>query len=228
GHTLYASRPTRDGAAVDETWDTRTGRRQAALTRPTGTRLALRPDGRLLVGDNRVTLLPAGRVRAVDLTQGEGVTGLAFTADGSRLAVGDLSGRVALWDGDLRHRMGVLSDAFPGSPADSPETIGALAMSPDGRTLAVAGDAGTLQLWDIETRKPLGDPLPTPGEAIESLAFGSDNRTLYASGAHVPLQRYVVDPDRMVRQVCARVGTELPRALSPGIVPDTRYREACA
>ncbi|WP_211265301.1 hypothetical protein [Actinacidiphila oryziradicis] len=32
-------------------------------------------------------------------------------------------------------------------------------------------------------------PLPTPGEMIDSLAFSADDRTLYMSSAHVPLQR---------------------------------------
>jgi WD40 repeat protein len=176
------------------------------------THLTLRADGRLLVGDNHAARLPAGPSTTVHLVDGEQIAALAFAADGSRLAASDLTGGVALWDGDLRHRAGVLPNAFPSSPADSPETVSTLALSPDGRTLAVGGDQGTLQLWDTQTRQPLGAPLRTPGDAIGSLAFAADNRTLYAAGAHVALQRYAIDPAQAVRQVCARAGVGLTRA----------------
>ncbi|WP_405725458.1 hypothetical protein OG607_20970 [Streptomyces sp. NBC_01537] len=216
GRTLYAARPTDDGQVVDEVWDTTAHRRRAVLTGLASAHLTLRADGRLLVGDNHAARLtaeiPDGRSTALNLVQGEGIEALAFAADGSRLAASDLTGRVALWDGDLRHRVGVLRNAFPGSPANSPETVSALALSPDGRTLAVGGDQGTLQLWDTETLQPLGGPLRTPGEAIASLAFAADNRTLYAAGAHVPVQGYAVDPVQAVRQVCARAGADLTRA----------------
>ncbi|WP_371584446.1 WD40 repeat domain-containing protein [Streptomyces sp. NBC_01314] len=72
--------------------------------------------------------------------------------------------------------------------------VEALAVSPDGATLAVGGGSGTLQLWDTATQQPLGGPLTTPGETIGSLAFSADSATLYTGSAHVPLQRYAVDP----------------------------------
>jgi WD40 repeat protein/transcriptional regulator with XRE-family HTH domain len=212
GHTLYAARPTDDGQVVDEVWDTTAHRRRAVLAGLASTHLTLRADGRLLVGDNHAARLPAGPSTTVHLVDGEQIAALAFAADGSRLAASDLTGGVALWDGDLRHRAGVLPNAFPSSPADSPETVSTLALSPDGRTLAVGGDQGTLQLWDTQTRQPLGAPLRTPGDAIGSLAFAADNRTLYAAGAHVALQRYAIDPAQAVRQVCARAGVGLTRA----------------
>lgn len=142
-------------------------------------------------------------------------------------SVGDLTGRVTLWDGDLRERAGVLDDVFLKSPTDAWEEVTALALSPDGHTLAVGGDGGTLQLWDTGTRRPLGGPLPTPGEAIDSLAFGPDGHTLYASGAHVPLQRYDLDPAEALRRVCARAGGELTRAQWTAYVPDVAYRRVC-
>ncbi|MET7481151.1 hypothetical protein ABZT17_43495 [Streptomyces sp. NPDC005648] len=227
GRTLYVARQTGGTTTEDEVWDTKSHRRSATMAALRSDRLAVRPDGRFLVGEDRVAGLPSGRARDLDLVRGGGIRALAFTADGSRLAVGDYTGRVALWDGDLRRRSGILRDVFPDSRTDTPEAVSALALSPDGRTLAVGGDAGTLQLWDTTTQQPLGVPLPTPGEALGSLAFSADSRTLYVSGAHVPLRRYDIDPARTIRRVCSRAGTSLTRAQWQTYAPDTAYRNVC-
>lgn len=228
GRTLLTARGTPDGF-VNETWDTTRGRRTTLLPGPGGGHLAVSPDGGLLVTDNR--LVRAGRSHAHDLVQHDAVERIAFAPDGSLLAAGDGTGRVAVWDGDLRHRAGILRNVFltPVDPSyDSAETITALAFSPDGGTLAVGGDAGTVQLWDIATRQPLGPSLPTPGGSVDTLAFSPDSTTPYAGGAYVPLQRYVVDPDRAVSLVCSRAGnTELTRAQWRTYVPDQPYRRVC-
>jgi WD40 repeat protein/transcriptional regulator with XRE-family HTH domain len=228
GRTLYTTRTPLIGELSDEVWDTAHHRRTAVLSGLAGSHLAVRPDGGLLVGDNHTARLPSGTVTGRNLVQGDEIGALAFASDGSRLAAGDQTGRVALWDGSLRHRAGVLRNVFPAPLGDTAEAVSALALSPDGRTLAVGGDAGTLQLWDIATRQPLGGPLTTPGESIGSLAFSSDSGTLYAAGDHVPLQRYAVDTSRAGGRVCARAGgTGLTRAQWRTYVPDAPYRRVC-
>ncbi|MGW1779476.1 nSTAND1 domain-containing NTPase [Streptomyces sp. NPDC002143] len=230
GRTLYTTRTPDIGMLSNEAWDTASHRRTSVVT---GTdlaslHLAVRPDGGLLVGDNRSARLPGGTGTPKDLVQGEEINALAFSPGGSGLAAGDKTGRVALWDGDLRHRAGVLRNVFPAPLGDTPEAVSALALSPDGRTLAVGGDAGTLQLWDTATQQPLGGPLPTPGEAVETLAFSGDDTTLYAGARHVPIQRYAVDPDRAVARVCLRAGdTELTTSQWRTYVPDAAYRKVC-
>ncbi|MFI6626673.1 helix-turn-helix domain-containing protein [Streptomyces sp. NPDC050528] len=236
GHALYAVRDTAVGQLADETWDFARRRRTAVLTGVTGSHLAVRPDGALLVGEGRVARPPSGRSTGKDLVRGDEIGALAFTADGSALAAGDQTGRVDLWDGGLRHREGILRNVFPAPTATAvtplgttPEGIAALAFSPDGRTLAVGGDGGSLQLWDVATQQPLSSaPLTTPGEAITSLAFSPDGTTVYAGSAHVPLQRYAVDPARALARVCARTGNaELTRAQWRTYAPDAPYRRIC-
>ena len=233
-HSLYAVRTSAVGQLADETWDFARRRRTAVLTGVTGSHLAVRPDGGLLVGEGRVARPPSGRSVGQDLVQGDEIGAPAFTADGSTLAVGDQSGRVDLWDGRLRHREGVLRNVFPAPTGTdptgtAPEGVSAVAFSPDGRTLAVGGAGGSLQLWDVATQQPLSSaPLTTPGEAITSLAFSPDDTTVYAGSAHVPLQRYAVDPDRALARICARTGNaELTRAQWRTYVPDAPYRRIC-
>ena len=239
GHALYAVRTPAIGELADETWDFARGRRTAVLTGVTGSHLAVRPDGRVLVGEGRAARSPSGRSTGHDLVQGGEIGALAFSPDGSTLAVGDQTGRVDLWDGELRHRDGILRNVFPAAIGTStigtslfgtaPEGVSAVAFSPDGRTLAVGGDGGSLQLWDVATQQPLSSaPLTTPGEAITSLAFSPDGTTVYAGSAHVPLQRYVVDPARALARICARTGNaELTRAQWRTYIPDAPYRRIC-
>ncbi|MDX2939332.1 hypothetical protein [Streptomyces ipomoeae] len=232
GPDLYAVRAPTVGDLSDkgwqgEVWDTQSRRRVSVVTGLTSSRLAVRTDGGLLVGNNRIARVPNGSMTGKDLVQGDQISALAFSGDGSQLAVGDLTGRVALWDGDLRHKAGVLRNVFPSRLGDSPEGVEALALSPDGHRLAVGGSSGTLQLWDVATQQPLGGPLPTPGEEIVSVAFSEDSGTVYAAGRHVPLKRYVIDPERVVERVCARVGGTLTRAQWRTYAPDVPYRKVC-
>lgn len=230
GRTLFTTRTPADGEPSNERWDTATRRRTDSLTGTdlAGPRLALSPHDHLVVGDNRVARESTGRSVALDLVQGDHISALAVSPDGSRVAAGDRTGRVALWDGDLRRRAGVLHNVFPAPLGDTSEAVSALALSPDGHTLAVGGDAGTIQLWDTTTQQPLGGPLPSPGEPIASLAFSPDNATLYAGGNHVPLHRHTVDPTRAITHVCARAGNEgLTRSEWETYVPDAPYRRVC-
>lgn len=185
GRTLLTARLTEDGYA-NETWDITRQRRTARLPGPAGGHPAVSRDGGLLVTDNRV--VRAGRSHTHDLIQHDGIGAIASALDGSGLAAGDGAGRVAVRDGDLRHRAGILRNVFP-APAD---------------------------------------PSTDTAETITALAFSPDSTLLYAGGARVPLQRYVVDPDRAISLVCARAGeAELTREQWHTYLPDRPYREVC-
>jgi WD40 repeat protein/transcriptional regulator with XRE-family HTH domain len=226
GRTLLAARST-GGAGTVEVWDTVAHRRTATLSGLDAGGLALRPDGRLVAGADRYAELPSGRVRGRALADGRQVTALAFSPDGTRLAVGDGMGHVTLWDGDLRHRLGILTGTSDTASEGEPEAVGALAFSPDGSALAVGGQHGTLRLWDTVGQRLLGSDLPTPGDGIDTLAFTGDGATLYAGGANVLLQRHPVAPDDVVRVLCGRAGGGLTEAQWRTYVPDAPYRRVC-
>ncbi|MFI1358316.1 helix-turn-helix domain-containing protein [Streptomyces sp. NPDC020898] len=230
GSILFTTRTPPGGEPANEMWDTTTRRRTELLTGSglVSARLALSPRTELVVGDNRVARKTTDSIGALDLVQGDRISALAFSPDGSRVAAGDRTGRVALWDGDMRRRTGILRNVFPAPLGDTPEAVSALALSPDGHTLAVGGDAGTIQLWDTTTQQPLGGPLPTHGEPTASLAFSPDSTTLLVAGSHVPLRRYTVDASRAVARICGRAGnTDLTRAEWSTHVPDAPYRRVC-
>ncbi|WP_450166296.1 nSTAND1 domain-containing NTPase [Streptomyces akebiae] len=134
GRTLYATRTSGIGGLSDEVWDTARHRRAAVYPDAAGPGLAVRPDGRLLVADDRSVRLSSGTSPelstspargaapiAHSLVQGAETGALAFAPDGSRLAAGDETGRVTLWDGDLKHRLGPRQSApSPSVPTDAP------------------------------------------------------------------------------------------------------------
>ncbi|MFM9594845.1 helix-turn-helix domain-containing protein [Streptomyces scabiei] len=227
GRTLLAVRSA-GGGTMTEVWDTRTRRTSRTLHGLYGPALAVRPDGRLVVdaGDQYADL-PAGEITGWALADGRQVTALAFSPDGTRLAIGDTTGHVTLRDGDLRRTTGVLTGTADTAPSGPAEAVGALAFSSDGRTLAVGGSNGTLRLWDTAGQRILGGDLPTPGDEIRSLAFGRDDGTVYAAGPNMPLQRHRIAPEAAVRTLCGRAGGGLTRALWQRYVPDAPYRQIC-
>ncbi|WP_125263015.1 hypothetical protein [Streptomyces alboflavus] len=227
GSSLFLSR----GEGADghtEVYDVRRGNRTKVL-RGLGGDLAVRPNGRMLVAaSGRTADLRDGRVRRVGPgLDADSLTAITFSPDGRLFAAGDASGRVSLWDGELRRRVGEFDGTFTSERQDVAEPVAALAFSPDGRTLAVGGSEGTLRLWDATANQALGAALPTPGDLQLSLAFGPDSATVYAAGEHVPVQRYRVAPRRVASDVCARTGTGLSRRDWKAYVPDVPYRPTC-
>jgi WD40 repeat protein len=159
-------------------------------------RLAFSPrEPWLAVGetDGRIRLLelPTLAERASFPGMGEGITALAFSADGRTLASGcgfnDFS--IWLWDADT----GALNGKFDGHAG----WITDLAFSADGRTLASAAVDQTIRLWDVRRETPESPAVPGRSPALQlkgrtvlrghqhevrALALSSNGQTL-ASGS---------------------------------------------
>jgi WD40 repeat protein/DNA-binding SARP family transcriptional activator len=196
----------RQGVAIEDTLRTRSNLLAALLRSPAAIgitrfpqrrllRLALRPDGRaLVVGDNKGNVLfldPVSRrqLRPAYRAATFPILGLAFSPDGSRLAIG-AQGTVQLLDGHTWRRI-----AAPKVPAAE---FAALAFSPDSRTLVAITSSTAVGIrpipgaglrFDARTGRPLGHPVGLggpPGSLSDALAFTPDGRSLItASGATV-------------------------------------------
>ncbi|MGV9248121.1 nSTAND1 domain-containing NTPase [Streptomyces sp. NPDC003710] len=186
-------------------------------------------NGLLVTSDGHSSHVLAGRVHDHDLAEDE-IRAMAFSDDAGRLAVADDAGRVNMWDMRRNQRTSILTGPFgyaPDAQGDGNEFVTAIAFSHDGSTLAVGGSQGTLQLWDTASNRRLGTSLSTGGDTVDDLVFGPDDKILYASGEHAPLQRYSVTSASMVTAVCARASGGLPKSAWKTYIHSQPYRRTC-
>jgi WD40 repeat protein len=110
----------------------------------------------------------AGRTYGAVLRAGPGpVTGVAFSPDGTLLAVAVAGGTIGRWD--------PVTGGPSGAPLQAGGGVTGLAFSRDGTLLAVAVAGGTIQLWDPATGRTSGSPLQA-GTGVNGVAFGPDGK----------------------------------------------------
>jgi hypothetical protein len=189
---LSSARVGKEPHNAVQTWDLTTGQAGRRITFPEGpdaVRLALSPNARSLAiavdpGHERRT----GELALWDLASGkqfahhrlnDHVTALAFSPDGTLLAVACRQGVVRLWDvatgNELRH----LGDGKALS-------TGALAFSPDGRTLAITSqeqreNETTVLVWELASGQVRARFAGHRG-GVTALAFSPDSRLLASGG----------------------------------------------
>jgi WD40 repeat protein/class 3 adenylate cyclase/energy-coupling factor transporter ATP-binding protein EcfA2 len=170
---------------------------------PDGKTLVIGTDGGQLLFFSTPGLQPEGRVLPPGFGDGRGVSALAFSRDGSLLAVGGGSGgTIVLLDGRTHHLVRLL----PRVPAA--EFIVRLVFSPNGNTLAVAfarpapqsacGGSLVITRFDVSTGRRL-DPVRNVSGAhpcvdgIDKLTYTpSGNRLIASDWADGPRGKVVV------------------------------------
>ncbi|MEU5311256.1 hypothetical protein [Streptomyces sp. NPDC021562] len=211
------------GTVVPQMWDT--ARRTRAAGRDVGEAAVRAAMSSGFSG--RTAVPPDGPNPRTPLTEGRGSYDLALSRDGRLLATGGAFGTVTV--SDTAGADGPVA-VIPGPPDTTGcarcARISALAFSRDATTLAVAYGDGVLRLWDLALDRPLGGSPTTPGDVIDSLAFGPDGY-LYAAGPHVPVQAYAVGPAQVAARLCARAGGTLTAAQWRRYLPDVPYRRVC-
>lgn len=99
---------------------------------------------------------------------------LAFSPDGSRLAVSDFNRQILIWN--------LTSGQLERAPLLEAEIVTAMAWSPDGRTLAVGTGLDYsrqpfIRLWDVTLGLPRSAPLPVRSQ-MDSLEYAADGESI--------------------------------------------------
>jgi WD40 repeat protein len=155
---------TGGGDGTAKIWDAWRGQEFRTLSRnnvPPITSLAYSPDGRYLasagpwggtgkiaVRDVVVWNVADGAARRTLRGHRQGVTGVTYSPDGTRLATSSLDRTLRLWDAS--------TGIAVGQPlAGHSQGVNGVAYGPAGTTLVSAGADGTVRLWDAATGAPL-------------------------------------------------------------------------
>jgi WD40 repeat protein len=179
---------TSDPRGVVRIWETGTEHRVTALRlHPEASSppvMAFSPDGRTIAtgafeNDRSVRIWDVATgfkaVRAIS-SVGAGVSAVAFSPDGKRLAAA------------IRHQMLLVIDASSGrvertiSLGSGAVETHATVFSPDGKLLATAGESGTVKLWDPESGD-LRAALKGHTTSVFAIAFSPDGGTIASGGA---------------------------------------------
>jgi WD40 repeat protein len=214
-----------------EVWDT-TGERPPRRVGPAGlapSEAAFSPDGTLIAEghDNFIGVwdVHTGQPRFAYFGHTGWVRGLAYNADGSRLASCAQDQTVRVWDGHTGH----LLRTFKGHTA----AVYGVAYAPDGLRVASAGWDGTVKVWDvIGTANPRAVTGHT--DAVGSLAFDPAGRWLASAGEDGIVQLVDAADGRMLRAFPSQQAAVTNMAVSPdglwlasaGRGPDIVLREA--
>ena len=169
---------------IIQVWDleTKSKRSTLRLTREPYFLTALTFHGEILIGTNTL------EITYWDAATGEKISEsrmanpydtVAFSKDGSTLAIADRNGIIYLWDTVTSKQKGALD----GHEGGRDSQIWVLAFSPDGKILASGSQDKTVRLWDTQNRKELGTLRGHSGW-VTTLAFSEDGNTVASGDAN--------------------------------------------
>ncbi|MEG3983143.1 CHAT domain-containing protein [Microcoleus sp. T3B2] len=104
-----------------------------------------------------------------------GVTSIAISPDGKRIASGSWDKTIRLWDATTGQPLG---QPLKGHKAG----VTSVAISPNGKLIVSGSSDKTIRLWDATIGQPVGKPLEGHEESISSVAFSPDGKRI-ASGS---------------------------------------------
>jgi RNA polymerase sigma factor (sigma-70 family) len=180
--------------------------------------LAFLPNGNLLAGNHTGTVCvwDADSKEVRSFGAAIEVPVYALSPDGKTLAHAGRGGAVVLWDVDEGAERGKLAGHL---------NVSSLAFAPDGKTLAVGDETNTIRLWDLKASqvaaKLVGEKAATQtrgvGDAITSLAFAPDGKTLVSVGDYGDgtIRVWDMEGRKERRRIQSQFGDTRLLALSP-------------
>jgi len=141
------------------------------------------------------------------------VTGVAFSADGQRLASGSSDQTVKFWDVPTGQETSTIATKI--------KEVQALAFSRDGHWLAAENSINTVTLWDAATGREVrtfrsNKPLGVLGSSwVYSIAFSPDGRLLASGVDDKTIRLWDVETGRSVRDLGAARRSVIYIAFSP-------------
>ncbi len=202
---------------VAQVWDLETG--QALLALEAGTvapqveTIAYSPDGTRLVVAGIVFDSTTGQELFALRGHTQGITRLAFNANGTRLITASYDGTAKVWDLTLDHEIFARA-AHDGMVYD-------VAFSPDGRLLATAGRDGNAIIWAADSGDPL-HVLSDHADVVNGVAFSPDGRLLATTSADRSVILWETASGKKVRTLTGHVDDR------PGTIPMFRGVMAAA
>ena len=145
---------------------------------------------------------------------------VAYSPDGTLLAVGLYDGKTELWE----------TKAW--TPVGRPlalhtSRVLSLGFSPDARRLVTSSADGTIALWDVATQKPLGTRLTLDPDVFVSAAFSPDGSRVFAVSQGGRGVRWDVRSASWNSRACLIAGRELTRAEWSDALPGRSYERVC-
>jgi WD40 repeat protein len=209
-HTLASV--DRDGLVI--VWDMAQRRERLRFGHPVvkdGNCLAISPDGRVIATSHGAYESTTGR-RLADFNSGNdwlsssAIYGLAFTADGARLAAANAYGRSVVLDTATWSLI---------EKADfSPRQFISVSFAPDGKQLVTGEDGGTVQLWTAQPLRPT-IVLGQHDARIKSVAFSPDGTEVVSAGDDKTIALWEVAGRRRIANIGLHTSPVYAVAWSP-------------
>ena len=128
----------------------------------------------------------------IRLQHSANVDELVVTADGKRLFIALLNGKIEMWDAGAHRMEGVF--------ADLQEAVLGLALSQDGRRLAASGQGGLIRVWEVASRRMILENRGHGDTRVFTVALSPDGRMLATGGGDAATRLWKTDSGELLHK----------------------------